>query len=92
MANHKSALKRHRQSLVRRARNRAVRSKLRSAIKTARTALAERTDSAGVLVKTATVLLDRAASKNVMSRKRVARIKSRLMGHLNAASKAPAAD
>ena len=33
MANHKSALKRHRQSLVRRSRNRAVKSLLKKSIK-----------------------------------------------------------
>ena len=33
MANHKSALKRHRQSVVRRSRNRAVKSVLKSSIK-----------------------------------------------------------
>ena len=92
MANHKSALKRHRQSLVRRIRNRAVRSKLRSELKMARVGLAEKADNASTLVKSATVLLDRAASKNVMSRKRVARLKSRLVLQLNALSKAPTAD
>lgn len=92
MANHKSALKRHRQSLIRRARNRAVRSNLRGALKTARQAVTERTEDAAGLVKKATILLDRAASKNVLSRKRVARLKSRLTIQLNAARKAAASD
>jgi small subunit ribosomal protein S20 len=92
MANHKSALKRHRQSLMRRIRNKAVRSKLRGTMKMARASLAEKAENASALVKDATVLLDRAASKNVMSRKRVARLKSRLALQLNQLGKAPAAD
>lgn len=92
MANHKSALKRHRQSLVRRARNRAVRAQLRGALKTARNAITNRVDDAPALVKSATRLLDRAASKNVVPRKRAARLKSRLTLQLNAARKVPAAD
>ena len=39
MANHKSAIKRHRQSLLARARNRAVKTRVRNVIKAVRAAL-----------------------------------------------------
>ena len=82
MANTKSAIKRMRQSERRRLRNRAMRSKLRGAIKTARAA-----EGAG---KPAAVLeairaLDRAVSKGVVHRNTAARKKSALARRLVAA-------
>jgi len=82
LANTKSAIKRMRQSERRRLRNRAMRSKLRGAIKTARAA-----EGAG---KPAAVLeairaLDRAVSKGVVHRNTAARKKSALARRLVAA-------
>jgi small subunit ribosomal protein S20 len=78
MANHKSAEKRNRQRVVRTVRGRAIRSRVRTAVKEARAALSEGRDDAAALVKKAHSLLDRAASKHVVPQNRAARLKSRL--------------
>lgn len=79
MANHKSALKRHRQSLVARARNRAMKTRVKSAIKAVRSAI-ELKDAAAAqaALKDATVILDSAASKKIIHWKTAARKVSRL--------------
>jgi small subunit ribosomal protein S20 len=83
LANTKSALKRMRQSERRRLRNRAMRSKLRGAIKTARAA-----EGAGkpAAVHEAIRALDRAVSKGVVHRNTAARKKSALARRLVAAT------
>lgn len=78
MANHKSAEKRNRQRIVRTERGRAIRSRVRTALKAARLAISEGRDDAAALVVKAQSLLDRAASKNVVPKNRAARLKSRL--------------
>ena len=78
MANHKSALKRHRQSLGRRARNRTVKTRIRTLLKNARGAIDAGAPNAAELVREVTSLLDRAASKSVVPAERAARLKSRL--------------
>lgn len=78
MANHPSALKRHRQSLVRRARNRASKTHLRTVLKQVRDALEAGTENAAELVRQAASLLDRAATKSVVPATRASRLKSRL--------------
>ena len=78
MANHKSAEKRFRQTTQRTARARAVKSRVRGALKAARNAIVEGSSDASALVQRATILLDRAASKNVLPARRVSRLKSRL--------------
>jgi small subunit ribosomal protein S20 len=87
MANHKSAEKRHRQTVERTVRARAVKSRVRGALKAARGAIAEGSSDAASLVQRASVLLDRAASKNVLPSKRVSRLKSRLAIALQGAGK-----
>lgn len=82
MANTKSAMKRIRQNEKRRLRNRAVRSKVRTALKSARTAPAE-TQHAAVLEAIRT--LDKAVSKGVLHRNTAARKKSALARRLAAA-------
>ena len=82
MANTKSAIKRMRQNERRRLRNRAMRSKLRGAIKTAR-AVEGATKPAAVLE--AIRALDRAVSKGVVHRNTAARKKSALARRLVAA-------
>ena len=83
MANTKQALKRHRQSLSRRERNRYNRVTARTTIKNARAALASKDGDAESSVLTAVKRLDRIASKGAIPKKRAARLKSRLMKQLN---------
>lgn len=83
MANTKSAMKRMRQNEKRRARNRMVRSKVRTAIKAGRTVAAGPEGRQAVLE--AIRALDKAVSRGVIHRNTAARKKSalarRLVGH-----------
>ena len=83
MANTKSAVKRMRQSERRRARNRALRSKLRTAVKTARAEEpgAPRATAVAEAIRT----LDKAVTKGVIHRNTAARRKSALARSLAAA-------
>jgi small subunit ribosomal protein S20 len=83
MANHASAEKRNRQRIKRTDRNRAMRSRVRGALKKARTAITGGDANAPELVRAAHALLDSAASKNVVPRGRADRLKSRLALALN---------
>lgn len=83
MANHKSAVKRARQALRRRARNRNLRSRMRTAIKQARAALAAGGESAGTALKDAESSLRRAASRGLIPKKRASRQVSRLAKSAN---------
>ncbi len=78
MATHASAEKRNRQRITRTARNRAIKANVRRALKEARDAAVKGGKEAAELVKTVHVMLDQAASKNVLPAKRAARLKSRL--------------
>lgn len=87
MATHKSALKRHRQSLKRRARNRVVIGSVRRAIKRTRTAVeAGDIETAREALAVAISRLDRAAEKGVMHKNTAARKKSRLTRLVNKAA------
>ncbi|MDQ3308572.1 MAG: 30S ribosomal protein S20 [Gemmatimonadota bacterium] len=79
MPNVKSAEKRMRTSAKRAARNRHVRSKLRTAIKKVRQA--DSPEAATAALREASSLLDRAAAKNVIHANKAARAKSRLAAH-----------
>jgi small subunit ribosomal protein S20 len=84
LANTKQALKRHRQSLKRRARNRAMKSRVKKAIKKVRLAIeAKDKEMAQAALRDATSLLDKAASKGVIHWKNAARRISRLTTHVN---------
>ncbi len=85
MANHKSAIKRHKQSLVRKERNKAVKTSLRTASKRVE-ASAAGTDNveAASQLKLAVKTFDKAASKGVIHKKTAARNKSRLTKKINA--------
>ncbi len=85
MANHKSALKRHRQSLKKRARNVAVKSSLKTTIKKVREAITQKEAAKAqeLLVQT-TKALDKAASKGVIHKNNAARRISRLSHSVNA--------
>ena len=79
MANTKSAMKRVRQNERRRLRNRAIRSKMRGAIKDAR---AVQGASASSVVREAIRALDKAVTKGVLHRNTAARKKSALARRL----------
>lgn len=93
MANHTSAAKRARQCDKRTLRNRLIVSTLRSSLKRARTAL-ENGDAgqASPLVKEASRLAARAASKGSLHRNKASRLQSRLELALRKLSAAPAAE
>ena len=82
MANTRSAKKRIRQNERRRVRNRGVRSKVRSAVKTARST--EGTEMRTSIAE-AIRILDKAVSKGVLHRNTAARKKSALARRLAAA-------
>lgn len=82
MANTKSAKKRMRQSERRRVRNRMVRSKVRTAVKVARTAVTSGGGDARAAVLEAIRTLDRAVTKGVIHRNTAARKKSALARRL----------
>lgn len=87
MANHESAIKRHRQSLKRRTRNRSVRAAVRSSVKKARTAIASKDNGAKESVRAAEKALASAGSKGVFHKKKVRRQISRLAKKAAQASK-----
>ena len=83
MAQHKSAKKRARQNLKRRARNRHVASGIKSAVKSLRTATVEEAPAA---LRHAERTIRRAASKGVISKKQASRNVSRLAKRANASA------
>ena len=91
MASHAAALKAHRQNVKRREHNRALRSKLRTALKDIRGAL-DANDMAAVKSKwrTTTSLIDKMAGKGVIHDNAAARFKSRLSRKINSLSNARA--
>ena len=86
MANTKSAMKDIRQSERRRQRNRTVRSRVRTSVKTARTALTEKSGAATASVRDAIRALDKAVTKGVIHRNTAARKKSALTRALSPAT------
>lgn len=81
MPNVKSAEKRMRTSERRNERNRAFRSKLRTALKKVRAA--DTADSGNEALREAASLLDRAAHKRIIHPNKAARAKSRLVARLS---------
>ena len=88
MARIKSGIKRHKQSLKARARNRHVRSTVKTAVKEVRSGIAEGTveESADLLRKAASTLA-RAGSKGVLHKKTASRKVSRLAKAVHKATK-----
>lgn len=83
MPNHKSAIKRMRQSEKRRLYNRAYRNRVRTFVKRARADLATGNVSAAEeTVREAIRDLDKAATRGVLHKRNAARRKSRLMKQL----------
>ena len=89
MANHASAEKRNRQRIKRTARNRSVKSALRTVLKKARLVVqkAPSQDTAAATLTAAVSELDRAAAKGVIPRERASRLKGRLAASLHKATK-----
>ncbi len=84
MANHKSAVKRHKQSLVRAGRNRAARTRVKTVIKNVRAAILKKDKvAASEALVLATSILDKASTKGAMHWKTVARKISRLAKAVN---------
>jgi len=79
MANHKQSIKRHKQSLVRRARNQHFKTTMRTYLKQARLALEEKSGNADEAVKKAVQIIDRVAQKGIIPKNTAARTISRLM-------------
>jgi len=86
VASHASALKAHRQNVVRRDRNRQLRSKLRGSLRTIR-ALIDKDDfgNAKTELKGTISLIDRMVTKGVIHKNAAARYKSRLQKRVSAA-------
>jgi small subunit ribosomal protein S20 len=84
VANHPSALKRHRQSEKRRLRNQAIRSRLRHLVRDVRAAVAARDAAAAAtgLERTARAL-DKAVTKGVLHRNAASRKIARLARAIN---------
>ncbi len=87
MANHKSALKRARQNVVRRARNKAVKTRVKNVVKEVRQAAAENAgDATQEKLKEAASIIDKAATKGVIHKRTAARKISRLSRMANASA------
>lgn len=78
MATHRSAKKRHAQSLKRRARNNQIRKTVRGAVRKLRESTDAGAETKLELLKTAEQLLRKASSKGVVHKKTVSRTVSRL--------------
>ena len=85
MANIQSAKKRARQNIVRRARNMALRSRLRGALRKVLTAVQKGDRAAANQVyKAAVPEIDRLVGKGILAKNRAARYKSRLNARIKA--------
>ncbi|HXG56430.1 MAG TPA: 30S ribosomal protein S20 [Vicinamibacterales bacterium] len=89
MASHDSALKAHRQNIVRRERNRAMRTRLRGALRTIRTAI-DAGDAADVkdALRDTVSLVDKMAAKGLIHKNAAGRYKSRLASRVSKKSAA----
>jgi small subunit ribosomal protein S20 len=90
LANHKSALKRHRQSLENRDRNRATRSRMKTAVKAAVQAVETKDVNAAKVLSTAISVVAKSASKGLIHKNTAARKISRLTKRANTALSAKA--
>ncbi|MEJ2135531.1 MAG: 30S ribosomal protein S20 [Desulfofustis sp.] len=84
MANHKSAEKRNRQAQVRRQRNRAIRSKMKTAIRNLNEAIESgNVDEAKTALASAVPVIAKTASKGTIHKKNASRKISRLTKRVN---------
>ena len=79
MANIKSQIKRNRQTIKRQARNKAVRSELRTRTKRAVNAIDEGAEDGDEALRLAVKRIDKAAAKGVIHKNQAANRKARLM-------------
>jgi small subunit ribosomal protein S20 len=86
MANIKSQIKRNRQNEVRRVRNKAIRTSLKTDAKKVRSAAADGDASAADRLREATRSLDKAVAKGALHKRSAARRKSRLARAVNASA------
>ena len=85
MANHASAIKRHKQSVKRNARNRAARTRIKNVVKAVRTAIQNNDKAAAeAALVTATSVVSKVANKGVIHWKNASRKVSRLAKAVNA--------
>lgn len=79
MANHKNTLKAHKQDLVRRTRNRGMRTRLRRALRSLRAAIDQgKTDEVQAVLSGTVSLIDKMSAKGIIHDNTAARYKSRL--------------
>ncbi|HKK00566.1 MAG TPA: 30S ribosomal protein S20 [Desulfuromonadales bacterium] len=84
MANHKSALKRNKQNIVRNARNTHIRSTMRTFVKQVREAVAASdTEAANTALSKAVPYIDKAAAKGVIHKATASRKIARLQKLVN---------
>jgi small subunit ribosomal protein S20 len=84
VANHKSAIKRHKQSVKRAANNRAARTRVKNVIKEVRAAIqAQNKEDAGQALIKATSVLSKVAGKGAIHWKKASRRVSRLARAVN---------
>jgi small subunit ribosomal protein S20 len=83
MANHKSALKKAKQDLARRARNRSGKSQLKTELKKFRLALAEKSSDTASMLPAMVSMIDTSAKKGFIHANAAARLKSRLSLQVN---------
>ena len=89
MANHKSAIKRAKQSEIKRLKNMGYKSRMKKAVKEVRQAISENsTEKASLELKKAISIIQKNASKKVIHRKKSSRKISRLARQLNQAQSA----
>jgi small subunit ribosomal protein S20 len=88
VANIKSQIKRNKQNDKRNERNKAVRSELKTRVRTATEAAAAGADDAEAKLKAAIKRIDTAAAKGVIHKNQAARRKSRLVAKVNSAGEA----
>ena len=81
MANHKSSVKRIRQTLTKRLRNKYYAKTARNAVKTLRNTT-EKTEAAE-LYKKVSSMLDKLAKKNIIHKNKAGNLKSKLAIHVN---------
>lgn len=79
MPNNKQASKRNRQRDHRRIRNRLVLGTMRTNVKRARAAIAEKAPEAGALIKAAVASIDKAVTKGSLKRRTASRYIARLV-------------
>ena len=89
MATHKSAIKRHRQSLIRKAKNKSVKTRMKTAVKSLLQSIeSKETEAIPAKLKQATSIISKTESKGILKKNTAARKISRLTKRANTAVQA----